>query len=338
MKAMCITRMADLEREREPLSSVEWQLPEPGEKQVRIRVSVCGVCHTELDEIEGRTMPPNLPVIPGHEVIGIVEKLGAGIERLQLGDRVGVGWIHSSIGGHGENVSKHFVATGRDVNGGYAEYMLAHQDYAFPIPEVFSDREAAPLLCAGGVGYRAFKLTGIQDGQRLGFTGFGGSAHIVLQLAQFLYPKLESYVFARDEGQQKHALELGATWAGPTESKLETPLDAIIDTTPAWKPVIHALENLRPGGRLVINAIRKENADIEAMLELDYGRHLWLEKEIKSVANVTAEDIRQCLDIASRIPLKPTVQTYPFADANRAICDLKAGRVKGAKVLIVHSA
>ena len=337
MRAMRITREVDLTREREPLDKVDLPLPEPAEEQVRIKVSACGVCHTELDEIEGRTKPPSLPVIPGHEVVGFVDKLGVGIDRLQLGDRVGVGWIHISAGGRSENVSKHFVATGRDVDGGYAEYMLAHQDYVFSIPEVFSDTEAAPLLCAGGVGYRALKLTGIQDGQRLGFTGFGGSAHIVLQLAQFLYPKLETYVFARDEGQQKHARELGATWAGPTESKPEIPLDAIIDTTPAWKPVLHALENLRPGGRLVINAIRKENTDIDVMMDLDYGRHLWLEKEIKTVANVTAEDIRQCLEIAANALLKPTIQTYPFEEANRALRDLKEGQVKGAKVLIIDS-
>ena len=336
MKAMCISRMVDLEQEREPLTGVEMTLPEPNERQVRIRVSVCGVCHTELDEIEGRTRPPCLPVVPGHEVIGIVDKLGVEVDRHQLGDRVGVGWIHSSVGGQKENVSEHFLATGRDVDGGYAEYMLAHQDYAYPIPNIFSDSEAAPLLCAGGVGYRALKLTGIQDGQRLGFTGFGGSAHIVMQLAKYLFPKLEAYVFARDSGQQKHAKELGAKWTGPTEAILEEPLDAIIDTTPAWKPVLFALENLRPGGRLVINAIRKETADIDVMLDLDYGRHLWLEKEIKSVANVTAEDIRQCLEIAARIPLKPTVQKYPFEDANRALCDLKEGKVRGAKVLIVN--
>lgn len=337
MKAMRISRIVDLTQDREPLNSVELMIPEPEEEQVRIRVSVCGICHTELDEIEGRTKPPRLPVTPGHEVIGVVDKIGAGVKRFRLGDRVGVGWIYCSSGGDAENLDKHFVATGRDVDGGYAEYMIAHQDYAFPIPDVFSDSEAAPLLCAGGVGYRALKLAGVENGQRLGFTGFGGSAHIVLQLAQFLYPSIEIYVFARDPGQQQHAMELGAAWAGPTEAKPKYTLDAIIDTTPAWKPVISALENLRPGGRLVINAIRKENSDIDELLKMDYGRHLWLEKEIKTVANVTAEDIRQCLEIASRIPLKPSVQKYNFADANQALCDLKNGKVKGAKVLMVQT-
>ncbi|MGI9317807.1 MAG: alcohol dehydrogenase, partial [bacterium] len=240
-------------------------------------------------------------------------------------------------GGSEENISEQFTATGRDVNGGYAEYMIAHQDYAFQIPEVFSDSEAAPLLCAGSVGFRALKLTGVMQGHRLGLTGFGGSAHIVLQLARFIYPAIQVYVFARDTGQQQHALDLGAEWAGSTEAKPGVLLDAIIDTTPAWTPVIAAMENLRPGGRLVINAIRKENADLDALQALDYGRHLCVEKEIKTVANVTAEDIRHCLEIAARIPLRPSVQKYRFTDANQALRDLKAGNVIGAKVLTVNT-
>jgi propanol-preferring alcohol dehydrogenase len=269
-------------------------------------------------------------------VVGVIDKCGADVKQLAPGDRVGVGWIHSSCGGDRENISDDFVATGRDVDGGYAEYMIAHQDYAYVIPEVFSDAEAAPLLCAGGVGYRALKLSGIGDGQKLGFTGFGGSAHIVLQLARYLYPSLKTYVFARDDGQRSHAIELGATWAGPTESRAPEKLDAIIDTTPAWTPVLHALENLRPGGRLVINAIRKEEDDHNTLQMLDYSRHLWLEKEIKTVANVTADDIRMCLDIAARIPLLPDVQSYQFDSANQALSDLKAGKVRGAKVLVIN--
>ncbi|MGB5708553.1 MAG: alcohol dehydrogenase catalytic domain-containing protein [Arenicellales bacterium] len=338
MKAMHISRIVDLNKDRQPLDQVELSLPEPGECEVRVRVSVCGVCHTELDEIEGRTRPPQLPVVPGHEVIGVVDKRGSGVNRFCVGDRVGVGWIHWSSGGNTENISEQFQATGRDVDGGYAEYMIAHQDYAFSIPSVFSDSEAAPLLCAGSVGYRALKLAGVRYGQKLGFTGFGGSAHIVLQLAQFLYPTIQIYVFARDPVQQQHALELGAHWAGPTEASPNQPLDAIIDTTPAWKPVLAAMENLRPGGRLVINAIRKEDSDLDILQTLDYSRHLWLEKEIKTVANVTAEDIRQCLEIASRIPLKPAVEQYQFSDANQALCDLKAGKVRGAKVLMMEAA
>jgi len=318
-----------------PLDKVDIPVPEPGTHEIRIRVSTCGVCHTELDEIEGRTSPPRLPVVPGHEVVGVIDRCGAEVSRFAPGDRVGVGWIHSSCGGNEENISDKFVATGRDVDGGYAEYMIAHQDYAYAIPEVFSDAEAAPLLCAGGVGYRALKLSGIRDGQNLGFTGFGGSAHIVLQLALYLYPSLKTYVFARDEGQQAHAIELGAVWSGPTESRAPERMDAIIDTTPAWTPVLHALDNLRPGGRLVINAIRKEDGDSNILQTLDYSRHLWLEKEVKTVANVTADDIRNCLEIAAKIPLKPDVQLYSFDRANQALIDLKSGKVRGAKVLVI---
>ncbi len=333
---MQISRIIDLRSGQPPLDRVSLPVPDPGTNEIRIRVSACGVCHTELDEIEGRTRPPRLPVVPGHEVVGVVDQCGANVNRFAPGDRVGVGWIYSSSGDDQENISDRFIATGRDVNGGYAEYMSAHQDYAYAIPAVFSDSEAAPLLCAGGVGYRSLKLSGISDGQSLGFTGFGGSAHIVLQLARYLYPSLKTYVFARDDRQRVHANELGASWSGSTESRAPVQLDAIIDTTPAWTPVLHALDNLRPGGRLVINAIRKENDDRGALQTLDYKRHLWQEKEIKTVANVTADDIRECLDIAARIPLRPDLELYSFDNANQALIDLKSGKVRGAKVLIIN--
>jgi propanol-preferring alcohol dehydrogenase len=293
------------------------------------------VCHTELDEIEGRTAPPRLPIVPGHEVVGRVDALGEHVTRFAVGDRVGVGWIHSSTGAVDENLSASFRATGRDVNGGYAEFMTVPQDYAYPIPEVFSDAEAAPLLCAGGVGFRSLRLAGISDGQRLGLTGFGGSAHIVLQLARSLYPQTEIFVFARDAGARAFALELGATWAGDTTEHAPQPLDAIIDTTPAWKPVVEALANLAPGGRLVINAIRKEDADKNELLRLNYHDHLWMEKEIKSVANVTRQDLAEFLPLAAEIPIRPQVRTYPLAEANRALLELKRGAVRGAKVLVV---
>jgi propanol-preferring alcohol dehydrogenase len=273
--------------------------------------------------------------VPGHEVVGRVDALGEHVTRFAVGDRVGVGWIHSSTGAVDENLSASFHATGRDVDGGYAEFMTVPQDYAYPIPEVFSDAEAAPLLCAGGVGFRSLRLAGISDGQRLGLTGFGGSAHIVLQLARALYPRTEIFVFARDAGARAFALELGATWAGDTTEHAPQPLDGIIDTTPAWKPVVEALANLAPGGRLVINAIRKEDADKNELLRLNYHDHLWLEKEIKSVANVTREDLAEFLPLAAEIPIRPQVQTYPLAEANRALLELKHGAVRGAKVLVV---
>jgi propanol-preferring alcohol dehydrogenase len=335
MKAMVISRTASLEDAVSPLDLVDLPVPEPDPGEIRIRVSVCGVCHTEIDEIEGRAPPPRLPVVPGHEVVGRVDKLGAGASRFRLGERVGVGWIHVSSGAADENLSPLFRATGLDADGGYAEYMTVPEGYAYPIPAAFSDAEAAPLLCAGAVGYRALKLTGVRDGQALGLTGFGGSAHLVLQLARRRFPNTRVHVFARDPDARAFALELGAVWAGDTADRAPAPLDAIIDTTPAWKPVVEALANLRPGGRLVINAIRKEDRDKDALLRLSYGDHLWLEKEVKSVANVTHRDIAEFLPIAAEIPLRPAVQTYPLEAANRALLDLKRGPVRGAKVLVV---
>jgi propanol-preferring alcohol dehydrogenase len=292
------------------------------------------VCHTELDEIEGRTAPPRLPVVPGHEVVGRVDKLGPDAQRFQVNDRVGVGWIHHSTGDTEENISAEFVATGRDVNGGYAQYMTVPQAYAYPIPDQFTDVQAAPLLCAGGVGYRSLKLTGLLDGQALGLTGFGGSAHLVLQMARHLYPAARIYVFARDPQAREFALQLGALWAGDTSERAPEALHAIIDTTPVWKPVVEALANLRPGGRLVINAIRKEDVDKDYLLKLNYHEHLWQEKGIKSVANVTAQDIAEFLPLAASIPIRPEVTTYPLEEANRALLELRRGQVRGAKILV----
>ena len=335
MKAMMMLRVVSLESTETPLELVDLPTPEPAAGEVLIRISACGVCHTELDEIEGRTAPPSLPIVPGHEVVGRVAGLGDGVSKWQLGDRVGVGWIHSSCGTRNENLSNEFRATGRDVNGGYAQYMTVPENYAYPIPEVFSDQQAAPLLCAGAIGYRALRLTNIQDGQPLGLTGFGGSAHLVLQLARHLYPHTHIYVFARDQASRDFALQLGAHWSGDTTERAPQPLQAIIDTTPAWKPVVEALANLRPGGRLVINAIRKEDREKEYLLQFNYHEHLWLEREIKSVANITHYDIAEFLPLAAQIPLRAEIQTYPLHDANRALWELKHHNVKGAKVLLV---
>ncbi len=310
--------------------------PEPGPGQVRIAVSVCGVCHTELDEIEGRTPPPRLPVVPGHEVVGTVDALGPGASRFRGGERVGVGWIHHSSGGDDENLSPEFEATGRDVDGGYAEYLTVPEAYAHPIPDAFDDATAAPLLCAGAVGYRALRLAGLRDGEPLGLTGFGGSAHLVLQIARHLFPRSPLHVFARDEGARRFARELGAAWAGDTAERAPEPLRAIIDTTPAWRPVVEALANLAPGGRLVINAIRKEDADQRELLRLSYHEHLWLEREIKSVANVTARDLAEFLPLAARAGIRPEVEMHALEDANRALLALRRGGVRGALVLRVR--
>ena len=333
MRAMVLAATASLDRNPAPLTLVRLPRPEPGPGEILIEVSVCGVCHTELDEIEGRTAPPRLPVIPGHEIIGRVVENGPGCSRYPPGQRVGVGWIHSSTGAQDENLSTEFRATGRDADGGYAEFVVVPERYAYPIPDEFSDAEAAPLLCAGAVGFRSLRLAGIKDGQILGLTGFGGSGHLVLQLAKYLYPDGQVFVFARSEHEQRFALELGADWAGDTSDVPPVPPHAIIDTTPAWKPVLAALECLRPGGRLVINAIRKEAGDRDVMASIRYEDHLWMEKEIKSVANVTHRDLEEFLPIAAAIPLHVEVQEYELEQANEALLDLRSGHVRGAKVL-----
>jgi propanol-preferring alcohol dehydrogenase len=330
---MVIEKIVDLRKCPTPLRLVKLPQPEPRAGEILIEVSVCGVCHTELDEIEGRTPPARLPLVPGHEVVGRVAQLGPGVRRHAVGDRVGVGWIHSSTGNPDENLSPAFQATGRDVDGGYAEFMTVPENYAYPIPEVFGDAEAAPLLCAGAVGFRALRLAGLRDGEPLGLTGFGGSAHLVLQVVRHQFPQSPVYVFARDAGERAFAQQLGAVWAGDTADRAPQPLAAIIDTTPAWKPVVEALANLRPGGRLVINAIRKENRDRDYLLQLNYHEHLWLERQIQSVANVTQYDIREFLRIAADIPLRPHVISYSLAQANLALAALHAGSVQGAKVL-----
>ena len=337
MRAMLLTRIVSLDDTGTPLELADLPLPRPGPGEILVRVTACGVCHTELDEIEGRTAPPQLPVVPGHEIVGRVERLGDGVTARQSGERVGVGWIHSSTGGPDENLQPEFRATGRDVNGGYAEYMTVPEHYAYPLPKVFTDAQAAPLLCAGAVGYRALKLTKIKNGERIGLTGFGGSAHLVLQLVQHLFPKTEISVFARDPKSREFALELGATWAGDTSDRAPQQLHAIIDTTPAWMPVVAALGNLRPGGRLVINAIRKEHADKHALRDLSYHEHLWMERSIQSVANVTRFDIAEFLEIAAQIPIRPEVQLYDLEQANQALVELKRGPVRGAKVLTIDA-
>lgn len=337
MRAMLLQATGSLDANPAPLVLADIDDPAPADDEILIRVAACGVCHTELDEIEGRTPPPRLPVVPGHEVVGRVVGSGPAARRFRQGDRVGVGWIHSSDGTEAENVSPAFRATGRDVNGGYAELMTVPEAYAAPIPDAFGDVEAAPLLCAGAVGYRALRLTGLENGDVLGLTGFGGSGHLVLQMARYLFPDSRLFVFARSGRERRFALELGADWSGDTDETPPEPPRAIIDTTPVWKPVIAALECLQPGGRLVINAIRKEDSDRELLASLRYEDHLWLEKEIKTVANVTHRDLAEFLPLAARVPLHVATETYPLEAANDALNDLKRGHIRGAKVLTISS-
>jgi len=343
LKAMVLNQVCRLSENRAPLDRVEMATPEPEPAEILLKISACGVCHTELDEIEGRTPPPRFPMILGHQVIGRVEAKGNGANRFEAGDRVGVGWIFSACGAceychqGEENLCEGFLATGRDAPGGYATHMCVAEDFAFPVPDTFSDAEAAPLLCAGAIGYRSLRLTGLKDGQRLGLTGFGASAHLVLKMVRHQYPRSEVFVFARSHRERAFAEELGAVWTGDTGDPAPVKLDSIIDTTPAWKPVVEALNNLKSGGRLVINAIRKEEVDKDELLRLDYPRHLWMEKEIKSVANVATRDLREFIDLAARIPIKPTVQEFALEEANRALMELKERKIRGAKVLRIES-
>jgi len=339
MKAMFIEEIGPVNKEREPLILREVPDPKPNPGEILLEVLACGVCHTELDEIEGRTPPSQLPRIPGHEVVGRVIDRGEEANKFEEGTRVGVAWIFWADGDcefcrrGEENLCESFMATGRDANGGYAEKMTVPEAFAYPIPETFTDVEAAPLLCAGAVGFRSLELTGLEDGQRLGLTGFGASGHLVLQMAKHKFPDSDIYVFARNSDEREFARELGAVWAGPTEAKAPEALHAVIDTTPAWKPVVEALKNLIPGGRLVINAIRKEAGDKEELLNLNYSEHLWMEREIKSVANVTRTDVEACLSLAAEIPLKPETQTFALEQANQALLELRTGKIRGAKVL-----
>jgi len=342
MKAMMLNQLSAIADNKKPLSLVDMPDPVPQGNEILIKVSTCGVCHTELDEIEGRTPPPKLPVILGHQIIGRVDTTGAAVTKFSIGDRVGIAWIHSACGrchfcrSGCENLCERFKATGRDAHGGYAEYATVSEDFAYKIPGVFTDSQAAPLLCAGAIGYRSMRLSEIEDHQNLGLTGFGASAHLVLKMVHHKYPNTNVFVFARSEKERDFARQLGAFWTGDTAAEPPEKLDGIIDTTPAWKPVVEALACLKPGGRLVINAIRKEESDKKALLNLDYPRHLWQEKEIKSVANVVRTDVREFLQLAAEIQIKPEVQEFELEDANRALVELKERKIRGAKVLKIN--
>lgn len=344
MRAMVLDRIAPLTPDAEPLRLARAPAPEPGPGEVLLRVAACGVCHTELDEIEGRTPPPRLPVIPGHQVVGRVEAAGPGAGRFRIGDRVGVAWIYWACGecsacrGGDENLCAGFRATGRDADGGYAEFMAVPEAFAHPLPESLSDEAAAPLLCAGAVGFRSLRLAKVCDGEALGLTGFGASGHLVLDMARALYPNSPVFVWARSPGERDFARDRGAAWAGDTSEPPPEPCRAVIDTTPVWRPVVEALKHLLPGGRLVINAIRKEDHDRDALLSLDYARHLWMEREVKSVANVTRRDVEDFLALAARAGIRPEVETYPLEGANQALRELKARKIRGAKVLRVSGA
>jgi propanol-preferring alcohol dehydrogenase len=336
MKAMALTRHAPIEEK--PLELVDLPTPAPGDDQILIKVSVCGACHTDLDEAEGRLRPAKLPIIPGHQVVGAVADKGKNVTKFNIGDRIGVTWLYWACGNCDfcktgqENLCENAKWTGKDADGGYAEYMVISQDFSYPLPESFSDSHAAPLLCAGVIGYRTLRLAEITDGQTIGLFGFGASAHIVIQIIKHKFTNSDVYVFTKTTEHAQLAKKLGAAWTGRSGDIPPAKLNRAMDFTPVGECVRNALAVLERGGRLVINAIRKETP----VPALNYADYLWLEKEIKSVANVTRSDAEEFLSLAAKIPILPTVEEFPLESANEVLLKIKHSKLCAAAVLKIN--
>jgi len=330
---MILTRTADIEER--PLELADIPKPVPKDNEVLLKVLACGVCHTEVDEIEGRLKPPKLPVVPGHEVVGEIVEKGPDVNTLEIGQRVGVTWLNSACGqcdfclSGRENLCDKAKWTGLDVDGGYAQFTVVPEKFAYPIPQRFSDVTAAPLLCAGVIGYRALRLAEVANGEVVGLYGFGASAHIVIQVLRHSYPESPVFVFTRSTAHRDLAQELGADWTGSATDRPPAKVNKAIDFTPVGETILHALAASDKGARIVVNAIRKTTP----IPQLDYGKYLWHEREIKSVANVTAEDARRFLPLAAEIPIIPRVQEFELAQANEVLISLKQGRIQAAAVL-----
>ncbi len=331
MQAMALSEPKEVGES--PLMMVETAVPQPGPGQIRLKVSVCGVCHTDLHTVEGDLTLPRLPLIPGHQVVGVVEKLGPGSQAFQVGDRVGAAWLNWACGECDycrsglENLCQRARFTGLHADGGYAEYLVVDERYVYPLPPAFSDAAAAPLLCAGIIGYRSLNLSGIRPEGKLGLYGFGASAHLAIQVAR--HWDCQVYVFTRSRDHQAHALELGAVWAGTAQENPGTALDAAVMFAPAGWLVPLALGHLRPGGALAINAIH-----LSPIPELPYSL-LYGERTVRSVANFTRQDAAEFLQLAGEIPVETAVVTLPLAAANQALQQIKASQVRGAVVLEV---
>jgi len=334
MKAMVLHRPAPIEEE--PLRLEELEVLEPGPDEILIEIRCCGVCRTDLHIVEGELKPVKLPVVPGHQVVGYVKETGSEVDDVKPGDRVGVPWLYWACGRckycrRGlENLCDHALFTGYSVDGGYAEYMVAKKGFVHPLPGSHDDCHAAPLLCAGAVGYRALRLTGlVERGEGvLGLFGFGASAHLMLQAAKAL--GLEVYVFTHTPWKIEYAYKLGADWAGDTRETPPKKLDAAIVFAPVSWVFIEALKKLDKGGRVVLGEIY-----MSPIKELDYSL-LWLEREVKTTANVTRRDVREFLELAGRHNIVPDVTVYELEDANKALLDLKKGSVKGQAVLRIR--
>ena len=315
----------------EPLAMEDVAVPEPGPGEVRLQVQMCGVCHTDLHTVEGDLELPKLPVTPGHQVVATVDARGEGAERYEPGVRVGVAWLYATCGechycrSGQENLCPNARFTGLHADGGYAEYMVVDERFAYPLPEAFSGAEAAPLLCAGIIGYRALRLSGIQPGGRLGLYGFGASAHLAIQVANFW--NCEVYVFTRSENHRRLARELGAVWVGGAEDKIDVGLDGSVTFAPAGWIVPLALGHLRPGGTLAINAIH-----MSPIPELDYDL-LYRERVVRSVTNFTRQDAEEFLKLAAEIPVETEVEVFRLAEANEVLRRLKESEIRGAAAL-----
>jgi propanol-preferring alcohol dehydrogenase len=336
MRAVQITQKGSSQAGSRPrsLELVELPIPEPASGQVQLRVKTCGVCHTDLHILEGEIHPPKLPIIPGHQVVGVVEALGPDVrpeDGIKVGDRVGVPWFYDSDGtcrycqkGQ-ENLCPNARFTGFDVNGGYAETMLAEADTVLPLPAILSDEQAAPLLCAGIIGYRSLRLADLQPGERLGLVGFGASAHLAIQVAR--YWDCEVYVFTRSQEHRRHAEQLGAAWVGGAEDRAPHLLDRAVIFAPSGRLVPIMLAKLRPAGSLAINAIYM--SDIPSF---PY-QTIYQERTLRSVANATYQDGVDFLEIAAKIPIRSTVRLYPLEQAEQALMDMKHSRLNGEAVL-----
>jgi propanol-preferring alcohol dehydrogenase len=318
--------------EQSPLELVDLPVPTPGNDEVLVRVHTCGVCHTDLHTVEGE-ISGKLPIVPGHQIVGVVEKVGANVKEFRIGDRIGVPWLHHTCGecefcrSDRENLCERALFTGFHVNGGYAEYAVAPAAFAVGIPNGFDDAHAAPLLCAGIIGYRALRLSSVRPQQTLGLYGFGASAHIAIQIARRW--DCEVYVATRGAEHQRLAKELGATWVGRAEDVPNDTLHAAVMFAPAGGLVPEALRALRKGGTLALAGIY-----MTPIPELKYER-LYHERIMRSVANATRGDAQQLMQLAGQIPLRTEVQTFPLEDANRALAALKRSEIHGAGVLIV---
>ena len=333
MKAMQLSVAAPIEQS--PLGLVDLPVPEPSPGQVRLRVTVCGACHTDLHTVEGDIHPPALPRVPGHQIVARVDALGAGAEsHVGLGARVGVPWLHSTCEAcdfcrrEQQNLCPDARFTGFHVDGGYAEYLLAEARFVLPLPDGVSDEQAAPLLCAGIIGYRSLHRADVEPGERVGLFGFGASAHIAIQVAR--HWDCEVFVFTRSEAHREHARELGAKWAGGAEDSAPAPLDRAVIFAPAGTIVPLALDKLRPGGTLAINAIH-----MSPIPEIDYARELFGERVLRSVTANTREDGLGLLREAAAVPIRPQVESFALEEANDALIALKSDRVRGSAVLRV---